>query len=92
MYDVVSVAGIAVLVVGVLAIAAIVRSGSFIPNVRWRTCAECGHRPSEHSINKSRCLAVVGGSGDRYDSGGDWIGWWNETYCDCSGYREQKTQ
>ncbi|WP_395574544.1 hypothetical protein [Streptomyces sp. BK79] len=89
--DVIGAVGIAVLVVGVVALVVIVRSGPVVPGVpsHHRTCARCGHRSSEHGVSGGRCRVAVGGSNDRYDGGGNWIGWWNPTYCDCSGYRER---
>ncbi|MDG4859706.1 hypothetical protein P8605_16370 [Streptomyces sp. T-3] len=91
-YDIVALAGIIILAAGVLALVAILRplfggSGPAQPSRPW--CANCGHLPGEHGRG-GKCWVAVGGSGDRYDGGGNWIGFWNETTCDCSGYRESR--
>ncbi|MBB5910279.1 hypothetical protein [Actinoalloteichus hymeniacidonis] len=85
LYVLVSVVGIALLT---LSLVLTLRGRPVVPKVEWRRCADCGHSRSEHSAKPARCRVAVGGSSDRYDGGGNWIGWWNETYCDCSGYRE----
>ncbi|ASO21099.1 hypothetical protein FHR81_002067 [Actinoalloteichus hoggarensis] len=81
----VSMAAIAALAVGGLAM---VRRNPPAPDAGRRPCAECGHLPSEHRRARSRCRVAVGGRSDRYDGGGNWIGWWGERYCDRTGYRE----
>lgn len=86
--DIVGAVGIAVIVAGLVVLVFIVRSGPVIPDVRYPTCGECGHRSSEHTVSGGRCQVETGGSGDRYDGGGNWIGWRNPTHCGCSGYRE----
>ncbi|QNP61671.1 hypothetical protein [Streptomyces genisteinicus] len=87
---VVGAAGIAVVVAGVAALVVIVRSGPVVPDTARPVCGECGHWPSEHSARGGRCLVATGGSGDRYDGGGNWTGWWRPEHCGCSGYRERR--
>ncbi|MGW8990171.1 hypothetical protein ACWGRF_09645 [Streptomyces zhihengii] len=84
---IVGAAGIAVIVAGLVYLVAVVRGGPVLPDNAPPTCAECGHRSSEHRMGTGRCLVETGGSRDRYDGGGNWVGWWNPTHCACSGYR-----
>ncbi|MCX5410134.1 hypothetical protein OHA37_40620 (plasmid) [Streptomyces sp. NBC_00335] len=82
--------GIIILAGGVVAVVAIWRTGSPFPELtdtrdtppRGPSCATCGH--SEH---RGRCSERVSASGDIYDGGGDWVGYRNETYCNCGQYR-----
>ncbi|WP_422518353.1 hypothetical protein [Streptomyces sp. 5.8] len=84
--------GIVILAGGLVAVVAIWRSGSPFPELtgtgdtrpRGPDCSTCGH--SEH---RGRCSERVSASGDIYDGGGDWVGYRDETYCNCDQYRTQ---
>ncbi|MFZ3493018.1 hypothetical protein ACODT5_07265 [Streptomyces sp. 5.8] len=89
---IIGVVGIVILAGGLVAVVAIWRSGSPFPELtgtgdtrpRGPDCSTCGH--SEH---RGRCSERVSASGDIYDGGGDWVGYRDETYCNCDQYRTQ---
>ncbi|MFJ3788540.1 hypothetical protein [Kitasatospora sp. NPDC090091] len=89
---VIGLVGIVIMAGAVVAVVAIWRTGSPFPELsdtrstppRGPGCTSCGH--GEHP---GRCSERVSASGDIYDGGGDWVGYRNETYCNCGEYRAE---
>ncbi|MEU9045274.1 MULTISPECIES: hypothetical protein [unclassified Kitasatospora] len=87
---VIGLVGIVTLAGVVVAVVAVWRTGSPFPPLRdapprGPDCASCGHRDHDGS----GCSERVSASGDIYDGAGDWVGYMNETYCNCGEYRTE---
>ncbi len=89
---IVGLAGGAVILAGLVVLGLMVRKGPVFPDTRYPTCGACGHRQTEHNGDGGPCRVETGGGRERYDGGGNWVGWWNPTYCRCSGFARSGTK